>query len=69
MKTYLYRSSILKSKITFWPQIHGGNQFLEPAKNHRFLRFIHNNNNNDNNNNNNNNLFHQLPQTGFLRVY
>ena len=27
----------------FWPSFHSGSQFLAPAKNHRFLRFIHNN--------------------------
>ena len=42
MKTYLYRAPNLKS--TFWPQFHGGSQFLAPAKNRRFLRFIDNNN-------------------------
>ena len=26
----------------FWPLFHSGNQFLVPAKNRRFLRFIHN---------------------------
>ena len=42
----------------FWPQFHAGSQLLAPAKNYRFLRFIHTNNN-----------LHQLLQTIFLGVY
>ena len=42
MKIYLYRASNLKSTITFLALLHSGSQFLAPAKNHRFLRFIHN---------------------------
>ena len=41
MKTYRYRASNLKSNILFWPLFHSGSQFLAPAKNSRFLRFIH----------------------------
>ena len=63
MKTYVYRASYLKSTITLWSQFHGRSQFLAPAKNHRFLRYIPNHNNN-----NNNHFHHQLLQTGFLRV-
>ena len=37
MKTYLYRASNFKSTITFWPQFHGGSQFLATAKNLFFL--------------------------------
>ena len=44
MKTYLYKASNLKSTITFLRQFHSGSQFLTPAKNCLFLRFIHNNN-------------------------
>ena len=45
MRTYIYRASNLKSTITFlWPQFHGGNHFMAPAKNRHFLQFIHNNN-------------------------
>ena len=29
----------------FWPLFHSGSQFLAPAKNRRFLRFIYTNNN------------------------
>ena len=39
MKIYLYRASNLKSTIT-WPLFHCGSQFLAPAKNRRFLRFL-----------------------------
>ena len=41
MKTYLYRASNLKSTITFLTFVHSESQFLAPAKNRRFLRFIH----------------------------
>ena len=54
MKTYLYRA--LKSTITFLAFVslfHSGSQFLAPAKNRRFLQFIHNQ--------------YQLLQTGFLQ--
>ena len=37
MKTYLYSLPSL-----FWPLFHSGSHFLAPAKNCRFLRFIHN---------------------------
>ena len=41
MKTYLYRSSNLKSTITFLASIFmAGSQFLAPDKNHHILRFI-----------------------------
>ena len=57
MKTYLYRASNLKYAITFWPQFHSGSQFLAPAQNRRFLRFIHTNN-----------YHNHLLQTGFLSI-
>ena len=41
MKTYLYRTSNLKSTITFLPLSHCGSQFLAPVKKRCFLRFIH----------------------------
>ena len=44
MKTYLYRASNLSLPSLFWLLFHSGSQFLVPAKNHRFLRFIHTNN-------------------------
>ena len=40
MKTYLYRPSILESIITFLASVHGGSQFLVPAKERRFLRLF-----------------------------
>ena len=52
MMTYLYRAANLSLPSLFWPQFHSGSQFLAPAKNCRFLRFIHNNN-------------HQILQTVF----
>ena len=44
MKTYLYRASNLKSTITFLALVSSGRQFLAPAKNRCFLRFIHSHN-------------------------
>ena len=41
MKTYLYRAQIRSLSLLFWPQFRSGSQFLAPAKNCRFLRFIH----------------------------
>ena len=44
MKTYLYRASNLKSTITFLASVSWRKSvILVPAKNHCFLRFIHNN--------------------------
>ena len=40
MKAYLYRASNLKSTITFWPQFHGGSQFLETATTYDFFIII-----------------------------
>ena len=38
MKTYLDRATNLS---LFWPLFHSRSQLLAPAKNRRFLRFIH----------------------------
>ena len=43
MKTYLYRASKLKSTIIFLASVIVEVNFWCPAKNRRFLRFIHNN--------------------------
>ena len=40
MMTYLYGASNLKSTITFLAFVSSESQFLAPAKNRRFLRFI-----------------------------